>query len=494
MLTQATENIGRQAIRGLLWSAAQNWGGRLITFAIFTILARLLSPSDYGVAAAALVVVAFVTMVSEFGFGDAIIQRRELKPEDVDLPFAVSVATSLLLSAFIMLFARPLEVWLKAPGLTPILIGLFALAPIMTLSVFQEISYRRELAFRTLAFRVLIANVVGGAFAVAAAGLGAGVWALVLQSYVTALVGMIWLWWRPKWRPQWKFSIESLLTLGRFALPVISMRVVDFVALRVIELIIIRQFGIVAFGVYSVGARLYQLLLILLQSVLNDVSLPVLSTIAHDRERIGRIYIDSIGFSTFLAMPVFVLFAVLSPEICDVLFGAKWIGVDVISLPLLLVGAIQCVQHLNGPYMTARGRPGRTLALVLFKYTIVIVGLVAVNIERIDSLVTYYAVLQLVVAPLSFGVTAHELGLPYLKVVRILLTGGFGCGIAFFSVVLFRPLVAPLLPYSILSGFALGAVYSVCLIVFYAIFAREQVGSVIHFIRKRFHRGKFNAA
>ncbi|TBW32962.1 lipopolysaccharide biosynthesis protein [Siculibacillus lacustris] len=489
-----TSDIGTTAMRGLLWSAAQNWGGRLITFAMFAILARLLTPADYGVASAALVVVAFVTMVSEFGFGDAIIQRRDLKPEDVDLPFVVSVATSFLLSGVIVAFAGAFEVWLKAPGLTPILIGLGALAPIMTLSVFQEINYKRVFAFRTLAFRVLIANVVGGVAAVAAAGLGAGVWSLVLQSYVTALVGLIWLWWSPMWRPQWRFTVESLRPLGRFALPVITMRIVDFVSSRVVELIIIRQFGIAAFGVYSVGARLYQILLILLQSVLNDVSLPVLSTVADDRERLGRIYLQSVNFSTFLATPIFVLFAALSPEICDVLFGAKWAGVDAISLPLLLVGAVQCVQHLNGPYMTARGRPGKTLVLGLIKYMIIIVGLLAVSFDRIDHLVAYYAVLQLAVTPLSFAVAAHELGLSYLKVARILFVGGIGCAIAFFGVVVARPFVSPILPHGILSGIALGLVYSACLLAFYVMFARRQLGEIIRFVTTRIGKGKPNAA
>ena len=92
------KSIGAMATSGLFWAIVQNWGGRLFTFVLFIVLARFLDPTDFGTASAAALVLLLIGMIAEFGFGDAIVQRRDLEAVDVNAPFFLSLAAALVLA------------------------------------------------------------------------------------------------------------------------------------------------------------------------------------------------------------------------------------------------------------------------------------------------------------------------------------------------------------------------------------------------------------
>lgn len=485
-----SEEIGEIATRGLFWVLAQNWGGRIITFGIFTLLARLLSPNDYGIASAAILVITFAGLLAEFGFGEAIIQQRSLEADDLVVPFAVSIVISLILAVVVFVSADWIEGAMDAVGVAPVLKSLCVIPVLTTITAFQEASLKRALAFRRLAFRVISSNVAGGIVAVICAYLGAGVWALVVQAYVVAIVGLAWLWWSPAWVPGCVFPVAHFAGMSRFAGAVLSMRVIDFVAMRFVDFIILRNYGPGVFGIYSVGARLYQILLQLLQAVLNDISLPVLSMISSDFERLRSIYLRSITFAAYFTVPVFVLFAALSREICHVLFGGKWTGVENISAPLLVVGAVQSMQYLNGPYITARGKPGKVMSITCMRYAIIILGLFFVHASNVQYLVMLFAALQISSSPISFGMVGHELKLNVPDFAKIMIPAIVGNCIAALAVFFVRSVVVDYLHDDFIRGICLGAVFVVSLLGIQIVIARPQIMSIYSFISNKILKRK----
>jgi O-antigen/teichoic acid export membrane protein len=224
--------LGRMAVEGIFWSLVQNWSSRIIAFVIFVLLAKFLTPAQYGVASAAQTCLLFVGIVAEFGFGDAIIQRQKLEFADVNLPFFVAVGISILLAAGVALSAELIAGWLNVAGLAPVIEALSGIAPITTISQFQEFSYRKALDFRALATRVLVANLGAGAVAIACAYAGMGVWSIVIQTYLTVGIGLLWLWRRPRWKPSFELRPRQFCELASFGAPVVGMRVVDFATIR----------------------------------------------------------------------------------------------------------------------------------------------------------------------------------------------------------------------------------------------------------------------
>jgi O-antigen/teichoic acid export membrane protein len=467
-------SLRKLAFSGVIWSLVQNWGSKLSAFIVFVFLARFLSPAELGVASAALVVISLITLIAEFGFGDALVQRGEINDYDYNLPFFFALTMSLLLALILALNASSIEKLLDVDNMSDILCVLAITAPLTTLATFQEVAYKKNLEFKRLALRVYVVNIIAGPIAIYFAYIGFGTWSIVLQSFVTILAGLLWLWSRPYWIPSLKISTKSFLQLSRFGSWVVLLRLLDFFGTRYVDYIVVTRFGVSAFGLYSVGSRLYQIMMILMQSALNDVSLVLLSKISDDRERIGRAYLQSVRLAAFIGAPVFVGLSALSKEVIEILFGGKWAGVEAISEPLLLVGAIQCVQNLNGLYLNAKGAPYLTLILMVFKVSLIIMFIFAFDAGQASVLAYIFLLVQVCTMPLSFGLTLREIDARFTELLREIAPAAFSCLLAFVAVIAVRSMDVDLLSNVYVSALALSLVFGLVYLSAALLVARKQ--------------------
>nr|WP_295983591.1 lipopolysaccharide biosynthesis protein [uncultured Agrobacterium sp.] len=474
-----SSSIGSAAIRGVFWSIVQNWGGKLFTSVLFIVLARFLSPTDYGMVAAAGLVLMLIQLVSEFGFADAIVQKRNLEPSDINLPFYVSVAVATVFIVAVWLLSPRLESWFEVEGLAPIIVAVCLLLPLNTASLFQELNYRRALAFKPLAIRTFISNILGGAAAIIFAIGGLGVWSLVVQGYVATTVTLIWLWRKPYWLPGTALRPRTFIELLRFGSSALGLRIVEFGSTRLIDVMILGRYGVALFGLYTVGSRLYQLLMQLLQSALYDVSLTVLSRISHEQERMKELYKQSITVSAIFSTPIFVLSAALAPEICSVLFGARWQGAEEVAQPLLLLGALQCVQFQNGPFLSARGRPDKVLIAGIVKAASTILLILLIPTSNIREMVILYVFGQLTSTPFTFLYVARELGIRLGRIFLLLLPSFASSAACFLLVQWIRPAVKALGEGNFISGMLLGFIFALAYLLLMALTARNQAGPAI---------------
>lgn len=471
----AEGGLARAARTGVFWSMVQSWGGKILAFGLSILLARLLTPEEFGIASTAALVLMLVPMVVEFGFGDAILQRRDLKPGDINLPFYVSVGLISLLALLVALMSGTISTWIGRPELALYLTVIAGTTVINAPCLFQEAAYRRKLLFRILAMRTLNANLVGGAAAVLCAWAGFGIWSFIVQAYVASLISLVWLWWRPQWRPGKTLDFAAFRQMLRFGIPIVGQRLVDFAGTRFIDLIIVSQYGLAAYGVYVVASKLYLTMMELLQGALYGVSLTLLSTIASDRERTAAVYTKTIGLSSAYVSPIFILLAALSPEVCDVLFGERWQGIDKVAMALLLLGAIQCVQYMNGAFLSARGRPEITLISGVVKTVAPILGLLLVPSTDLGSLVIIFTLGQLVATPVSFYFASRELGLSPLSILKVTAPAIINGGLVFAAVLLTRPYVQPLGLPAFWQGVLLGAAYAFTWLILITILDRPRL-------------------
>lgn len=453
------ESLWGVASSGIMWSLAQTGGGRVLTFCLSILLARLLSPSEYGVAAAAALIIGIVPMLAEFGFGSAIIQRKNLQPYEVNLPFYASIFVAVMLVILVIAFIEQVGRWVDADAV-PLYVVLSTVVILLNLpSSFQEAMYKRALRFKSLAFRRLTVDAIAGGAAIGSALWGLGVWSFLIQAYVASILGAIWLWSYPQWLPTRKLDVPSFRSLSSFGLPVVIERLREFLSTRLIDVLIVGQLGVAAYGIYAVGARIYQLMLELLQGTLYDASLSVLSKISNDRKRLAEAYIKTISISSHVMTPIFVMLAALSPEISSVLYGEKWQGVDRILLPLLLLGGIQCVQHMNGAFLSARGKPQLVLVAGMTKTVLTVVGLLFMSAKEVSAMAVVFVICQALAAPVSYAMTWRELEVSRWEAFRILLQSAVMCGLSFLCVVELRPLIASHLGGAFLQGMVLGVLF-----------------------------------
>lgn len=477
------EDFRKKAIHSLMWSAAQSWGSKILTFVLFIVLARLLTPVEYGTVAAGILVLTLMTIVAEFGFGEAIIQKQDLKDEDINLPFFMSIGLSVLLSIAVICNASLVEEWIGVAGLAPVVKAIAFLSPFNTAALFQEALYRRHTQFKQLALRTLAGTALGGTTACIVAYSGGGVWSLVVQMYVMIFVNLIWLWARPVWKPSFNFATTALKPLVKFSSSIFGQRVLDYTAVRTADIMIVTLFGTATLGLYSASYRLLQVLIILLQSVLSDVASTLLSKIAHDRPRIQNVYLNTVTTNIAVISPVFMMLSALAPEISTVLFGHKWEMIDRLVRPLLLFGAVQCMLILNASYFSAMGRPVYLFYLNIIKILTLAPIFIFSRNEDIFTFVTYFCIAQSAVVLPSFVFVTRVLEIDRMELVRRFMPFVSFALLSFAAVLVSHDMLVNLIEGAFLRGIALGAIFVTVYAGGVLLFARERMMSILSFLK-----------
>ena len=360
-------NLRQKAVKGVVWSAIQSWGRQAIAFIVFALLARLLAPEVFGLVALAGVFLAFTQVFLDQGFADAIIQREQLDPEHLDTAFWFNLAIGLLLTMLGITAAGVVAAFFSQPQLTPIIRWLSLSFLLRALSGVQEAIFRRNLAFKALAVRSLVAVVAGGLVGVTMAFMGFGVWSLVGQQLVDSLVQVIVLWLASDWRPRLNVSAKHFKELFSFGINVVGINILNFFNSRSDDLLIGYFLGPVVLGYYSIAYRLLVIVTQLLIGVINGLAMPVFSRLQEEPEQLRRALYSAIQLSSLIAFPAFLGLSVLAPELIVVLFGKQWTQSIPVMQILSLVGLLYAGFYFNGPVLMAIGKPTWHLGLTFLQ-------------------------------------------------------------------------------------------------------------------------------
>lgn len=326
-MTRRDRSLTRQAVGNMAWVAWGSGATALLKVLVLVVLTRLLTPADFGLVSAALVVIAFSLNFSQLGLGPALIQRPDLQPRHVSSAFYASIGLGLLVAAIIWLGAPLIAQFFRMEHLTPVVRGLAFVFPIVGLATVPESLLQRDLRFRALANRDVVAYGVGyGVIGVGLALLGYGVWALVLaQVSQVAIRTVILMRLSPTLlpaRPTWRSFVE----LMDYGVGQSMSRVGVILANQVDNLVVGRWLGAVRLGEYS---RAYQLMSVptgLLGDVLDKVLFPTMAKVQDDPRRLAAAFLQGTALLALVTLPVGVVAAIVAPELVAVAFGSRWAG------------------------------------------------------------------------------------------------------------------------------------------------------------------------
>jgi PST family polysaccharide transporter len=356
-------NLKERAVKGSAWSAVQALGGEGLSFLVFLVLARLLSPQEIGLVALAGVLIAFLTIFVSQGLVQSLVQKAVVSETDLDTAFWANVAMAALLAGLSVLAAPLFASFYDEPRLADLVRWLSLGFLFGALSGVQEAQIQRNLDFKQLAMRKLVGGLSGGVVGITLAVQGFGVWSLVAKQLVEQAVGVVVLWRATGWRPGRTFSMESFRTLFGFGSNVLGIRVINFVNMRADAALIGYFLGAGVLGYYTVAQRLLEVIQHILLVPSQQVALPVLSKLQNDPERLREVFYKASRLTGWVAIPGFLGVAVLAPEALTVFFGEKWLpSVEVLQV-LTLVGILQTAYQFNGPILMAIGKPSWVLGL-----------------------------------------------------------------------------------------------------------------------------------
>ena len=320
-------SLTHRTLSGMAWVAWGSGATASLKILVLVLLTRLLSPADFGLVAAALIVVSFSLAFSQLGMGPALVQRPVLEPRHVSTAFFASTGLGIVMAALVWLLAPSMAGFFRMDPLqlVPIMRALAILFPIAGLSSVAENLLQRDLRFRLLANTDVLAYSLGyGLVGVTLAFLGYGAWALV-GGQITQAVLRATLLLRaapPRLgpRPTWVCFRE----LMGFGMGLSVARLGGTLANVGDNLVVGRWLGPVALGLYS---RAYQLMSVptaLLGDVFDRVLFPTMARVQHDPRRLTTAYLQGTAIVGLVTLPAGVVAAVLAPELVAVAFGSRW--------------------------------------------------------------------------------------------------------------------------------------------------------------------------
>jgi O-antigen/teichoic acid export membrane protein len=335
-MSQARQSMTNRTLSGLFWMSLASGANVVSLLLVLVILARLLTPADFGLAAAALMVIGFSAIFSELGIGPALVQRSDLQPMHLRTGFTLSILLGVVAAALIWFTAPLVAAFFRLDELTPLLHVLALVFPLQGLAVVADSLLQRELRFRSLAIVETIAVVLGyGGVGITLAYSGFGASALVGAHLAqTILKTTLFLVLRP--HPACPLlsrrACKDLLffgggfTAGRFS---------NYLAGQGEHLVIGRCLGAIALGVYG---RAYQLMAgpaVLFGNVLDRVLFPAMAQVQDQPKRLADAYRRGTALIALLMLPTSTVLVLLSPEVVRVFLGAEW---DAVTLPLQILG------------------------------------------------------------------------------------------------------------------------------------------------------------
>jgi len=341
--------------------------------AVFAVLTRFLSPEEFGLIALATVFTAILQVFVDSGFSKALIQRKSLEPKDASTAFWTSMAMSVALYVVIFFTAPLLAASFDEPDLASVLQVLGLALPLTALSRTPAALLEREFGFKALSVRQFVGTLAGALAAFPLALLGAGVWALVAQTLVTAGASVVALWAATTWRPKWEYSSRSLKALWSMGVSIIGIDLLDAVQANIDKLVVGAFFTAEQLGYYFLAQRLGTILIELVTTVISRISLTTFSRVQDDLVRLNRIFRQLTFAASAISVPAFALVAVLAPQLIPLLFGDGWDA----SIPLLWILApgwvLGAAMYFDRNVFLATGHARTALWLALFQNFIGIV-------------------------------------------------------------------------------------------------------------------------
>ena len=402
----AGQSLKDKTVKGVGWSAVDNVTQYAVSFVVSIILARLLTPDDYGLIGIIAVFNAVCTAIINGGFTDALIRKKNVVEEDYSTVFIVNMVMSLLLYVAIFFFSPLIAHFFAREELT-ILTRVSSLGVIIgALGMVQQTRLTKLIDFKTQTKISLIAAVSSGVLGIILAVLDYGVWSLVAQSLSSQFIRTLLLWYYNKWMPTLFFSDKSFKELFGFGWKMMVIVVLNSIWKELYQVIIGKFYSPATLGQYTRSKQFAQMFSSNLTTVVQRVTYPVLSSIQDEKDRMIAAYRRIIKTTMFTtAVSMFALGAVSEP-LLYCLIGSQW-GEAATYLPLICISSSLYPLHaINLNMLQVQGRSDLFLGIEIIKK---VLGLFPLYIGAVVGIIPMLWV-SLIVGIVSFFLNSYFTG------------------------------------------------------------------------------------
>ena len=351
-----SQSVRSQLLHGVIWNFIEKLLIRGVSFVIGIILARLLSPSDYGLIGMLAVFIAISNVFIEGGLAKALIQRKDCQDIDYSTAFVANVGMSICIYLALFFCSPFIAVFYHEPILTDLTRVLGLNIILGSFNIVQRARLMAKVDFKSLAQINVASTIISGCIGLVMAYIGFGVWALVGQTLVSTMVLVLLFPIYSGWRPLLKFSKQSFNQLFNFGSKLMITAVAATIVNNISTLCVGKYYKSHQLGYYTRASSFSELIAFTVYEVLGNVTFPVLSGLQDERERLIAVYRKSLYFTAMIMFPIIILSTLLAKPLVLFLLTEKWLPCVVLMQWLLLARMFTPLSAINMNVLNALGR------------------------------------------------------------------------------------------------------------------------------------------
>lgn len=393
--------LQKRTIQGMIWSFMDTAGTQVVQLIVHLILARLLTPEDFGIVGMVTIFIALSSVFVDSGFTNGLIREKETTQEDYSTIFYFNLLTALVFYFLLFISAEYISSFFGEPQLVAIIKVIGLVLIINAFGLIQRTMLTKKINFRTQMKINVLSSILSGVIAITCALRGWGVWSLVVRTLAMQAIQATLLCISNRWLPSLVFSITSFRRLFQFGWKLLLSNLISQLYNNLYSFIIGKGFSATALGYYSNAVKFSDTAAYSLSISVEKVSFPVLSSIQEDTERLKRGYKKIIKNAAYISFPVMLGLAAIAPPLFRTLLGESWIPSIPYFQVLCLSGLLIALQSINLSVLQVKGRSDLYLKLSLLRK---ISGFVAIGLVLffrlgimgllwalvVDSCITYF--------------------------------------------------------------------------------------------------------
>ena len=336
----------RKVFSNLLWRFAERSGAQLVSFIVSIVLARILSPEDYGTIALVTVFTAILQVFVDSGLGTALIQKKDADDLDFSSVFYFNIAICFLLYMCMFMLAPYIANFYGDKTLATVVRILSLTIIVFGIKGIQQAYVSKNMLFKKFFFSTICGTIFSAFLGIGMAYLGFGVWALVAQQLSNSVIDTLILWVTVKWRPKKEFSMNRLKTLFSFGWKLLVSSLLDTIYNNLRNLIIGKMYSPADLAYYNQGDKFPKIIVTNINTSIDSVLLPAMSNAQDDKERVKQMTRRAIKTSTYVMAPLMMGLAFCAEPVVRIVLTEKW-------LPCIPYLRIFCITYMFWPIHTA---------------------------------------------------------------------------------------------------------------------------------------------
>lgn len=371
------DSIKNQTISSAKWNGIERFSSQGIQFLLTLILARLLSPTDYGTIGMLAIFIEISQAFIDSGFQLALVRKTDVNEKDFSTAFYFNVIVAIIVYVILFFFSSSIASFFNQPILCPIL-RVYAISLLInSLMSVQVAMLQIKLDFKSLAKRNVSAVLISGLVGIIMAYFGWGVWALVWQCISRALINLVFICYICKWFPKEAFSRVSFKYLWSFGSRILGAGLLDSFYNNMTSFAIGKFYTAKDLGLYTRGKEFAQTPTITVNGVIATVTYPILAKIQDDRERLINVYIKYIKMSSLVLFFMCGLISALSSPLILITLTSKWSGAVIFLQIFAFSSMFDHLNPINLNLLKVTGRADYVFRLEVVKKTIALLILFA---------------------------------------------------------------------------------------------------------------------